>query len=315
MADYGFKVMRDKSKKTTGAGVVLDAKNPMLGFALGRKPATYFTVHISDTTTNDFASSGTPGYVEPTVPTGSQLSNMINPYWPADDYPHITERRALYGVNKVSGVYKELAYELKHGLGYTPAWYQIWSGDIKFYMSCNNIGIPDRGYLRIVDRENGVVTSDTTDPWARMASFNTINTNTMPGPDMGLGGGLAPCALSNKIEMWDIPVSDNYYAFVVRGAVSEYLTGPVYAGATFDNFRPYEVEVDDEYVRIYRTYAWFETYGRVYERETVWDSSGADRWDLDYCMDARLRQKMATQTAGTELDITIMLMPYSLEDL
>lgn len=319
MADYGFKMMRDKSKKTTGSGVVLDAKNPMLGFALGKKPATYFTVHISDTITNDFASSRTPGYAEPTVPTGSQLSNIDNAIWPEDDYPHHYEKRALYGVNKVSGVYRELVYERKHGLGFKPAWYQVWSGDIRWEYSYNNIGIPDRGYCHNVTKRNGAVEEDTTSPWARMAAFNTIGGEDLGRYTMGLAGGDFSTVLTEKIAPYDIPVADDYFAYIPQSYVSEFLTGAPNAYVTFDGFSPYEVEVDEEYVRVYRGYAWFETYGRVYERDYAWSEhqiyDSLYRFEVDWCMDARLRQKMVTQTAGTELDITIMLMPYSLEDL
>lgn len=315
MADYGFKVMRENSKKTTGAGVVLNAKNPMLGFALGKKPATYFTVHISDTSTNSFADNSTEGYVEPTVPTGSDLVTMTSPnYTPMNgvDIVSVSENRSLCGANKVSGMGRELIYERKHGLGYKPAWYSIFSGDLKLSITCRNIGIPQAGTYNFSRRGGGYSISD---PWARMAAFDTT-TNTSysylkNSPSMGvLDAGMI---MADYISAYSIPTASNDDAWYVQYAVS--MNIPRMAEEEFDGWGPYVVEVDEEYVRIYRQYLWLEAYGRVYRRYTTYGTVSGTGYDSDWHMDARLRQKMVSQTTGTELDITIMLMPYSLEDL
>ena len=70
---------------------------------------------------------------------------------------------------------------------------------------------------------------------------------------------------------------------------------------------PYTVEVDDEYIYIYRLTYWCDIWSRLYEDT---QSSGTHVY-----YDERARSKGAIDYAGSEADITIYLCPYSMEDL
>ena len=315
MADYGFKTI-NKSNKTTGSSVVIEAKNPMLGFDLGKRPMPYVTFHVSDMSENPFAGSGTPGYIAPTAPTGSDLKTMTKPiYYPSVEV--ITNQRSLYGVNKDYGVVSEKIYEYEHKLGYKPAFYVVYSGSLSQWEKAENIGIPVQG----VYSWSSTYGNSGSEDWAKMAAFDTLS-GSMGGHSESIFSRLTnilgePANVNYTLEPEDIPVASNNEAWYVRYAVSFNLSGAASdASATIDKWDPYWVEVDEKYIRIYRSYIWLETFGRVYyELDGYTPMSQGNRVNASYRMDARLRQKIATQTAGTELDITIMLLPYSLGDL
>ena len=74
---------------------------------------------------------------------------------------------------------------------------------------------------------------------------------------------------------------------------------------------PYSFEVDDKYIKIYRTYYWSDVYGRLYFDQTMYDEGYNYRYELkDF-----LRVRQVEQLAGSEIDITIMMFPYKMEDL
>lgn len=307
MSDYGFKTV--KGNKNGGKDTAINAKFPMMGFDMGHRPSAYITFHISDTKTNPIANaSNTPGYVAPSSIVNNLAGIGIGFY---DPQGRVWQMQG--GSNKTSGFVKELIYEYEHGYNFRPACYGTITGSLNLQTTTNAIGTPISGKYYF----NGNLSNSN---WNLMSAFNTTSTSRSQGfndgnlfPYMNGMRTIYGGTLNNHMfhyMMWasDVPSTSTTNTSVKDG-IARLTT--LYFNNTVSGEYPYSFEVDDKYIRIYRTYYWSEVYGRLYFDHTFYDSG----YNYRYVIEDYVRAKQVEQLAGSEVDITIMLFPYKMEDL
>lgn len=309
MSDYGFKTLKNGTNDLKD--VAINAKYPIMGFDLSHSPSAYVSFHITDSKTNPIANaSNTPGYSAPSLPSVSSLGEL--PYWFSNGG---SDRRWVKGgSNYTYGYVKKEIYRYKHGYNFRPACYGTITGKLNQKLTTNAIG-------------NASGTNPSGKIWYRgtlsnsnynlMSSFNTTSESATLGsgqlfPYMnGMKTIYGPDARSHRfvylLAYDEVPTTSQQNDIK---SIINFLTN-LYFNKTVSGEYPYSFEVDEEYIKIYRTYYWCEIYGRVYFDETFWDDDFYWRIELkDY-----LRTKMVEQLAGSEIDINIMLFPYQMEDL
>ena len=311
MSDYGFKTV--KTNKNGGRDTAINAKYPIMGFDLSHRPATYVTFHISDSKSNPIANAtNAPGYTAPTLPSVSSLSNL--PYWFSDGGSD--KRWGKGGSNYTSGFVRTEIYRYKHGYDFRPACYGTITGSVNVGIRTNAIGNasgtnPAGNYYY-----RGTLSNSN---YNLMTSFNTT-TETSGGAS---SGDLFPYMNGMK-TIYGQPLNEHRFTYTLLSNQVPSTSNPSdgikacvqaltlqHFNKTVSGHYPYEFEVDDEYIYIYRTYYWCEIYGRIYFDETFWDEDLYWRIELkDY-----LKAKMVEELAGSEIDINIMMFPYKMEDL
>lgn len=315
MSDYGFKTV--KTNKNGGKDTAINAKFPMMGFDMSHRPSAYVSFHISDVKTNPLAdASNTPGYTAPSS-TVSNLSNLnYGIYDPYDGSLH----PLLGGANKTSGYVKELIYEYKHGYNFRPACYGTITGSLNLQTTTNAIGTPVAGNSYY----NGNLNNSN---WNLMTAFNTTTTEPQVFKDGSLfpymngmmsisSGGEALNAHHFEYGMLasDVPSASSNKEIVQNGIHS--LTSAHFHNIIFGGEYPYSFEVDNECIRIYRTYYWSEVYGRLYFDQTFYYSDPLiGQSNIRYYIEDYVRARQVEQLYGSEIDINIMLFPYKMEDL
>lgn len=314
MSDYGFKTV--KTNKNGGKDTAINAKFPMMGFDMSHRPSAYVSFHISDVKTNPLAdASNAPDYSSPSLPAVSSLSDL--PYGIYD--PQGNPQPLLGGANKTSGYVKELIYEYKHGYNFRPACYGTITGSLNLQTTTNAIGTPVAGNYYY----NGSLNDSN---WNLMTAFNT--TTTTP-PQVSQSGSLFPYmngmmsisggALNNHMfhyTIWsgNVPTTSSNKDVVQNGIAM--LTSNHFNNTIFGGEYPYSFEVDNECIRIYRTYYWSEVYGRLYFDHTFYYSDPlVGQFNYRYYIEDYVRARQVEQLYGSEIDINIMLFPYKMEDL
>lgn len=315
MSDYGFKTI--KKGKNSLDGVSINAKYPILGFDLGHKPPSYITIHISDAKDNPIAnSSNTPGYSAPSLPNVSSLENLS--YWFSDGG---SDRRYVKGgSNYKIGYVRTEIYSYKHGYKFRPACYGTITGDIKLKVRTNAVGNKTASpYNMPTPAGNYYYRGTLTDNnYNLLSSYETTIESTgvssgqlfpyMNGMKTIYGGPLNDHRFSYTLPTTQVPTTSTENTGIKRSVQSLTMS---HFFKTATGYYPYEFVVDDEYIRIYRTYYWCEIYGRIYFDETFTDDDLYWRIEMkDY-----IRTKMVEELAGSEIDINIMMFPYRMEDL
>lgn len=315
MSDYGFKTL--KYGKNSQDGVAINAKYPILGFDLSHNPPAYVTIHISDTKDNPIAnSSNTPGYSAPSLPETSSLSNL--PYYFSDGG---SDRRWVKGgSNYTSGYVRTEIYRYKHGYDFRPACYGTITGDINLKIRTNAVGNKTASpYNMPTPAGNYYYRGSLSDN-----NYNLLSAyETTTDATYGSGGQLFPYMNGMK-TIYGGPLNSHRFMYsllssqvpttsstndAIKRCVQALTTS--YFNKQVTGYYPYEFAVDNEYIRIYRTYYWCEIYGRIYFDETFTDDDLYWRIEMkDY-----IRTKMVEELAGSEIDINIMMFPYKMEDL
>lgn len=314
MSDYGFKTV--KTNKNGGKDTAINAKFPMMGFDMSHRPSAYVSFHISDAKTNPIAdASNTPGYTAPS----STVSNLSSLGYGFTD-PQGNFQPLLGGANKTSGYVKELIYEYKHGYNFRPACYGTITGSLSLQTTTNAIGTPVAGNYYF----NGSLNNSN---WNLMTAFNTTSTTASEGfqdgnanlfPYMNGMMSISNGALDNHIfhyimRVGDVPTASSNKNAIQNGVFR--LTSYNFNNTIFGGEYPYSFEVDDEYIRIYRTYYWSEVYGRLYFDHTFYYSDSTIQYNYRYHIEDYVRAKQVEQLYGSEVDVNIMLFPYKMEDL
>lgn len=305
MSDYGFKTV--KTNRNGGKDTAINAKFPMMGFDLSHRPSSYITFHISDSRTNPIATSiNTPGYSAPSS-TVSDLSNLNYGFY--DQQGNIWRLKG--GSNKTSGYVKNLIYQYEHGYSFRPACYGTIIGSLNLQITTNAIGTPVAGkYYYNGSLNNG--------NWNLMTAFDTTTTrglqegNLFPymnGMKTIYGESLNRHMFHYTILANNVPTTSATKDAVQNGIAR--LTSSHFNNSIYDGEYPYSFEVDDKYIRIYRTYYWSEVYGRLYFDHTFYEEG----YNYRYYIEDYVRAKQVEQLYGSEIDITIMLFPYKMEDL
>ena len=270
MSNYGFATY-DEKKKNRLQGVV-NSKWPIFGPKYSDIKHAFKTVHITDTYQQDFVVG--PNVRVPDPQGGSQGTG--------------------YSTSIERGVIRQLVATIPHGYGFRPLGYIQFSGTIQQNTRCK------WKYDSVVDYAGN---------W--LPSLAPIYGNSNKPVDY----------ISNPALIFPIEGSSyvpGYGSFSVAypptgyGGVYYYLTNPnglwiVDAlDPNYKGFMPYEVEIDEENVYIYRNTYWLDQIGRFYQ------------WDTYYQLirtDQRARSQGVMDWAGSSIDLTIYLCPYKLEDL
>lgn len=308
MSDYGFKTLKNGSGTSTDTAI--SAKMPIMGFDLSHRPSTYITFHITDAKTNPIADSSTPGYTAPSLPSVSSLSNVGS----FIDI-HGTTRYIKGGANIKSGYVRTLIHQQKHGYKFRPACYGTFTGKIVKGVRTKAIGNgPETSPAGKLYFDGNLYNGN----WNLMSSFNTATENTETTQlisYMNRMNGIYGAQPDEHMFIYTLSPSSvpspSENSSLIKPAVSA-LTYMFYKNYITSGEYPYSFEVDDEYIKIYRTYYWNEIYGRVYFDETMaTDDVGNMRYELkDF-----LKVQQVEQLTGSEVDVNIMLFPYKMEDL
>lgn len=308
MSDYGFKTLKNGRTNTTE--VAINAKYPMMGFDLSHRPSAYVTFHITDAKDNPLADSSTPGYVAPVLPSVSSLGNL--PYWFSDGG---SDRRWVKGGSNITyGYVKTEIYRYKHGYNFRPACYGTITGKLAQKIRTNAIGNASGTNPSGKIWYNGTLDNSN---YNLMSSFNTTTegASATSGALFPYMNGLKTISgtdarmhnFSYRLFRTNVPTTSQQedIKYIIQYLTTEHF----YKNITGEY--PYSFEVDEEYIKIYRTYYWCEIYGRVYFDETFVDEDFNWRIELkDY-----LRARMVEELAGSEIDVNIMMFPYKMEDI
>ena len=265
MSDYGFATYDSKSGKKIEGSV--NSKWPIFGPDYSDIKRAFKTVHIIDTKQYSYRTSSSV-----VLPSASR--NSISQY---------------HGYEKV------LVATIPHGYKKRPLGYAIISGSFVK----NTRG--KWAYTRQTDYYNFFPPSAT----LYGVGVETGNMQNAVGgmlrPTENAGDytvfGMNPysnCNISYPNDSYWYMV-DNYYSIPGDNSSLEDFMG--------QDRPPYEIEIDDNNVYLYRYYYWSD----VYKRDYYYDSRVI--WDL------RARMQGIVDYAGSEFDLTIYLCPYSMEDL
>ena len=277
MSDYGFKTL-DKSNAT-----VINAKYPIFGFDMAHLPRAYKTFHIQDNKTNPFVSG------DVSVPSITPLAPTS--FTTKDNYDY--------------GSVRELIKKVKHGYGFRPVGYASISGTFSFSKS--------------VSIEQDEVKVDETfvsfgGDYGPIESSHIISLgqHILPTYTGDMFVAEAGSANDNLASPSYTPTQADYTGTIfhtdITPLIALYLTRPVPNGlpSTFKTDF-IEVEIDDEYIYIYRKYWWSDTIRRVIRSNNPITSPLLD--------DLRERIKIVNQTTGSAFDVTVYLCPYPIEEL
>lgn len=276
MSDYGFATYDDKNEKKLGS---INSKWPIFGPKYSQIAKCFKTIHITDT-------------YEPSFKTANLGSPSLNSNG--------------WGETEYRWHERTLICQFKHGFNYRPMGYAVFSGNLVLNVPCqivqsvnnwqtdNNLGgnftlngrktetVPILPSLKEQMVMSYVDTSYTGNKLIPKNYLFEINTSSYPTRD--------------------ITVPDDCVGYIKR----QFYVSTEGLGA----MNPYEVEIDDEYVKIYRNLYWLDWRGRYYY---AYNSSYSSTYSFRY--EANERVKGMTSWAGSSVDCTVYLAPYRIGDL
>jgi hypothetical protein len=267
MSDYGFKTSDDNR------ATVLNAKNPIFGFDMQHKPRAFKTFHIVDTKTSP-------------IHTGSVA--VPNPQ-PTNSWG--------YAQNMDYGIIRELIAQVKHGYPFRPVGYATISGTMKYSFNVHfdqtqRAGSYGGNYSKNLTKTKGqtdyiLVPNMSGIPYAAITGSG-IFTPSVTLTEQDFSGTLWP---------YDYP----------KQVMTLMAFGPTYAPELASESgipKCIEVEIDDEYIYFYRSYAWSDTI-----RRAKFTYNGSTSQDIQE------RVKIAEQYTGSEYNVTVYLCPFPIEEL
>ena len=282
MSDYGFATYDERNdKKRLGS---VNSKWPIFGPKYADISRGFKTIHITETYEPDYKTADLP---EPVIPSGS-----------------------YYAYNDYRWHEKQLIYQYEHGYKFRPMGYAVFSGDLTINVLCTitqtetitgntssyggNFTISGRAVQDIPILPN--VKSQ------MVASYVSTSYNPV---ELSIGNyffGIGSVDGTGSNVRRDITIPNECVSAIKR----DYTVASSYVG---DADRPYIVEIDEKYVKIYRNTYWLDYRGKWYSSYTPQSYP-----ELNYTHNIDARVKGATSYAGSSLDCTIYLAPYRLED-
>lgn len=281
MSDYGFATYDEKNpKKRLGT---INSKWPIFGPKYVDISRAFKTIHINDT----YSPSYKTGTATPVIPSG--------------EYYASTEKRW----NE-----KQLIHQFEHGYKFRPVGYAVFSGDLVVNVKCTItqtevITGSTSSYGGNFTLDGLATQSIPILPAVRgQMKASYVSTSYSPA-ELGLGSyffGIQDIGGYGGAR-GDIKVPNSCLSAIKRDYIvaSDYLGG----GSV-----PYVVEIDDKYVKIYRNTYWLDFWLKFY---SSYNSPSYPQLNYTHSVDDRI--KGATSYAGTSIDCTIYLSPYSLEEL
>jgi len=277
MRDYGFSTYDESGNKLDG---FVNSKYPIFGPKYNNIKKCFRTFHISDTTSHTL--DDIP-HTEPPQPSG----NMDT--W---DFQSVTR-----------GFLKEKIIEFEHGMGFRPLGYVYFDGKVSRKLTMRVKQTESIGSVWTPGEFGGDF--DTT-------GYNTYTTIVRPDIEnqiIDTNLSTTYMAPSFSFCMGDEGAYDGATVRVNANVPNVFTTlyDVINYGAYGEPEIPYVAEIDDKYVRIYRYICWADFKARF---------NYIDSYDPSaYSYDINQRIKLCTSYEGSELNATIYLCPYKMEDL
>lgn len=276
MSDYGFATYDDKTGRV---GEKINSKYPVFGPEYNKIATEYKTIRLVDTTERE------------TQEASIEVPDILSPIG-IDLYA---------GTNDYRGYIDELVYSYEHNMGKRPMGYAIITGNL----------VRNQRYKLIQDYLGGNIDvgGDFESP---MSGEGTLTQSVGLAPEMGgmleLGTGdyqLWEDSIITVAKVSNMPPGGQ--AIAIKDSCSYAFSREYSYHNTDVDQNPYRVEITDTEVKIYRRTFWYDAITRVY-----FDGVGDD---IYYWYNVTQRVKVMEDFAGSVVDVTVYLAPYSSEDL
>ena len=283
MADYGFATYDPRTQRIEG---MVNSKYPIFGARYDKIKTSFRTVHINETYTQPFQ---TASLSQPPASAGQVTQNGFYAYE------------------------KTLIKRFEHKLGTTPLGYWIGVGTVtkntRMSLEFSNL---DDSHSLFPASFSATGTRSKTFSVSGAAGQAMLDSSGQSMTDefkvnmmtIGTSGDVNIIVPNN----YPLQLNDNLgYGGGYQEIPGDNSSQPDYYSGTAPARWPYIVEVDDKYVSIYRLTYWCDIWSRYYQ--DTYDQGVHVTWD------EQARSKGAIDFAGSSVDITIYLCPYSMEDL
>lgn len=321
--NYGFKTL-DKD------GVVLNGKWPIFGFDIEKVADSWRTTRISDSSFNDWSKPS--DFPTTLTPPSDQDMTWTTTTDPTRGYV------TTYGSceKTQNGVVRRLITQYKHGYNYRPSGYYTISGNLVLKADCV---VEQYGTGTWKDRYGGSfhlfptysINYNKINSCALYPAMNDFIPYAKPGKNSRdyNGGDLTPfypnryslsmkLAISSNSTGYDIttPMGSwgNLFSLSQVPQTASDITASAWFNKNDDLAAWVDVEIDNEYVKIYMNYRWYDYYIRDYEHRSAYDWQGT-HYDAETRIDMIGNVQMITLTTGSNYDVTVYLTPHKLEDM
>lgn len=275
MSDYGFATFDEKTGRNE---MKINSKWPVFGPEYAKIAQQFKTIHLTDT-------------VSKAVKTASLSIPALTDNWSGTG----TQYDIWYGESIYTTYVDEEIYKYEHGFKFRPLGYYTIAGNLNKNIRVNLVqtnvaGGADYGGNFTVNQvlnKTGMAMPIRNEMREATAGFDMMWNSSLVVPMALDVGGIAS---ENVI----IPNS-------CLGIFSSYPNNTELHSDYNADYSPYRVEIDDTYVRVIRRTAWGDHIVRA----------GYQNGSLNI----RQRTKAIEDYAGTTLDITVYLIPYSMEDI
>ena len=281
MSDYGFATYDERTGRLSEK---INSKYPIFGPEYKNIASQYKTISLVDTKVNKVSSLPSSGV---TIPTDNEC-------WEVRPDTHYGENGGPQGIYR-----DEIIYQAPHGFKKRPLGYAVITGTL----------VMNFRYVLVQDQVSGLdMGGDFRVPYS---GEGTLSYSYGLAPSMGK---LAP--LSNTVVIpWNDPYvnvikanSGSTDGIIIKNGCDNAFVRPLevntlYNGTSPVDQSPYRVVIDDTEVKIYRRTFWHDSIARVYYNYQF------SNYNVNQ------RTKIVSDYAGTHLDVTLYLVPYSMEDL
>ena len=325
MSDYGFATYDEKTGRLSEK---INSKYPIFGPEYRKIATQYKTIHVNDITVKNVKPQTLPN---PEPDLEWDFSQTVNEYSAGGvQYRRYFYNYQNYGFNSSNGgVEKREIYRYKHGFSKRPLGYYVITGDFKINnravlkqdILVNNTGVSvggttpletvDTTGYSVIPRMNRLVLNDAGGSGVQ-DNFPIENIYTTKTAGLGTSYIRLPQACFNFFVSSEKSPSG---VFSPCAYTTDVAKNPV------DSTDRYSVEIDDEWVVLYRT-TYYNEYAARFAwatRQTIYENTGSGwRKTSDVTTtqaDVTQRVRMVDDYAGSNLDITVYLVPYNMEDL
>ena len=279
MANYGFTTYDPQTQRIVG---IVNSKFPIFGPRYDQIARCFKTFHLSDTSSLSYQ---TASLSLPSAVAGSTTKNEYHAY------------------------IKTLIKQVKHSFKKTPMGYCSIVGSVvkntKMSLAFSNVSEWTSGQFPASFSTTGTKTTGSFPVIS--AAGESLREATTPGSISHFANNYMRVAKTSSAET-NIVVPNNY-PLTLNGGGDQIIPGNNSSTPDlfYDERLPYTVEADDEYIYFYRWAYWCDIWSRYYE--DTYSAGTHIYWD------ERARSKGVIDYAGSEVDFTIYLCPYTMEDL
>lgn len=275
MSDYGFATFDEKTGRNE---MKINSKWPVFGPEYSKISQQFKTINLVDTHTESVktASLSVPSLTYNFTGSGTQYD-----IW--------------YGESIYTTYVDEEIYRYEHGFKFRPLGYYTIAGNLNKNIRVNLVQTNVAGganyggnfTINTVLSKSAMVVPERNGMREATNAYNTLWASSLVIPMSQSAGGTA---------------ADNVLIpNACLGIFSSYPNTTELHSDYDADYSPYRVEIDDTYVRVIRRTAWGDHIVRAgYQNGTL---------------NIRQRTKAIEDYAGTTLDITVYLIPYSMEDI